>query len=89
MKPELRVRRLVHSMGYRYRLHRKDLPGKPRLGLFGPEEGDLRSWLFLAPACRPRLQARPPSQVQPGLLVAEARTKCGPAARSKKPSSVN
>ena len=29
MKPEMQVRRLVHSMGYRYRLHRKDLPGKP------------------------------------------------------------
>lgn len=27
--PEMTVRRLVHSMGYRYRLHRKDLPGKP------------------------------------------------------------
>lgn len=35
MKPELAVRRLVHSMGYRYRLHRKDLPGKPDL-VFGP-----------------------------------------------------
>ena len=23
----MRVRRLVHSLGYRYRLHRKDLPG--------------------------------------------------------------
>lgn len=31
MKPEMTVRRLVHSMGYRYRLHRKDLPGKPDL----------------------------------------------------------
>jgi DNA mismatch endonuclease, patch repair protein len=30
-KPELAVRRLAHSMGYRYRLHRKDLPGKPDL----------------------------------------------------------
>ncbi len=30
-KPEMVVRRLVHSMGYRYRLHRKDLPGKPDL----------------------------------------------------------
>lgn len=30
-KPEMLVRRLVHSMGYRYRLHRKDLPGKPDL----------------------------------------------------------
>ncbi|MDA5100609.1 DNA mismatch endonuclease Vsr [Pseudomonas aeruginosa] len=28
---ELLVRRLVHGMGYRYRLHRKDLPGKPDL----------------------------------------------------------
>ena len=27
--PELIVRRLLHSLGYRYRLHRKDLPGKP------------------------------------------------------------
>lgn len=31
MKPEMAVRRLVHGMGYRYRLHRKDLPGKPDL----------------------------------------------------------
>ena len=31
MKPEMLVRRLVHSMGYRYRLHQKDLPGKPDL----------------------------------------------------------
>jgi DNA mismatch endonuclease (patch repair protein) len=27
--PEWVVRRLVHSMGFRYRLHAKDLPGKP------------------------------------------------------------
>ncbi|MEQ1890156.1 MAG: very short patch repair endonuclease [Alphaproteobacteria bacterium] len=30
-KPEMAVRRLTHAMGYRYRLHRKDLPGKPDL----------------------------------------------------------
>ena len=29
MSPELKVRRLLHRMGYRYRLHRKDLPGHP------------------------------------------------------------
>jgi DNA mismatch endonuclease (patch repair protein) len=29
--PELVVRRLVFGSGYRYRLHRKDLPGKPDL----------------------------------------------------------
>lgn len=30
-KPEMAVRRMVHAAGYRYRLHRKDLPGKPDL----------------------------------------------------------
>ena len=29
--PEMRVRRLVHSLGYRYRLHKKELPGCPDL----------------------------------------------------------
>lgn len=29
--PELRVRRIAHRMGLRFRLHRKDLPGKPDL----------------------------------------------------------
>ena len=28
-KPELIVRKITHSLGYRFRLHRKDLPGKP------------------------------------------------------------
>lgn len=28
-KPEMVVRRLVHAMGYRYRLHARELPGKP------------------------------------------------------------
>ncbi|WP_454018530.1 very short patch repair endonuclease [Azospirillum sp. Marseille-Q6669] len=29
--PEIAVRRLLHSMGYRFRLHRKNLPGSPDL----------------------------------------------------------
>lgn len=29
--PELRVRKLAHALGYRFRLHRRDLPGKPDL----------------------------------------------------------
>ena len=29
--PEMRVRRLIHGMGYRYRLHRGGLPGRPDL----------------------------------------------------------
>ena len=28
---EMQVRRLLHSLGYRYRLHKKDLPGRPDL----------------------------------------------------------
>ena len=28
-KPELTVRKLLHGLGYRYRLHRRDLPGTP------------------------------------------------------------
>jgi DNA mismatch endonuclease (patch repair protein) len=31
--PELAVRRALHRMGYRFRLHRRDLPGKPDIVL--------------------------------------------------------
>lgn len=31
--PEVIVRRLLHAMGYRFRLHRKDLPGTPDIVL--------------------------------------------------------
>ena len=34
-KPEMIVRRLLHAMGVRFRLHRADLPGKPDIVL-GP-----------------------------------------------------
>jgi len=33
--PEMAVRRMLHSMGYRYSLHRRNLPGRPDL-VFGP-----------------------------------------------------
>ena len=32
-KPELIVRSLLHNMGYRFRLYRNDLPGKPDITL--------------------------------------------------------
>jgi DNA mismatch endonuclease (patch repair protein) len=32
-RPEMRVRSLLHRMGFRFRLHRKDLPGKPDIVL--------------------------------------------------------
>lgn len=31
--PEMVVRRFLHARGYRYRIHRKDLPGRPDLVL--------------------------------------------------------
>lgn len=31
--PEKKVRSILHKMGYRYQLHRKDLPGKPDITL--------------------------------------------------------
>jgi DNA mismatch endonuclease (patch repair protein) len=61
MKPELAVRKAAHSLGFRFRLHRKDLPGKPDLvfpkyravifvhGCFWHQHGE--------PAC---LDGRPP-----------------------------
>ncbi len=35
-KPEMVVRRMVHALGFRFRLHRRDLPGCPDL-CFGPQ----------------------------------------------------
>lgn len=32
-EPEKQVRSLLHGMGYRFRLHRKDLPGRPDIVL--------------------------------------------------------
>lgn len=71
-KPELRVRRLVHGMGYRYRLQRTDLPGKPDL-VFGP-----RRKVILVHGCfwhgheDPKMQARASAQVPDGTLGTEA-----------------
>ena len=41
-KPEIMVRRIVSALGIRYRLHRKDLPGKPDLYI-----GRIRTALFV------------------------------------------
>ena len=30
-KPEIILRKMLHALGYRYRLHRRDLPGSPDL----------------------------------------------------------
>lgn len=38
MKPEMIVRRLAYSLGFRYRLHRHDIPGRPDLVFPGREK---------------------------------------------------
>lgn len=32
--PEIKVRKALHALGFRFRLHRKDLPGNPDIVLF-------------------------------------------------------
>jgi len=46
--PEMIVRKLVFSLGYRYRLHSKNLPGKPDLVFPGRKKDYFRAWVFLA-----------------------------------------
>lgn len=59
MKPEILVRRLAHSLGYRFRLHRKDLPGKPDLAFIGKRKAIFVHGCFWHQhdACR---EGRPP-----------------------------
>jgi DNA mismatch endonuclease (patch repair protein) len=45
-KPELVVRRLAHSLGFRYRLHRTNLPGTPDLVFSGRRKVILVSGCF-------------------------------------------
>ena len=60
-RPELALRSLVHSMGYRFRLHRRDLPGTPDMAFPGRKRSSSRMGAFGtatrvadAPACRGR-----------------------------------
>ena len=52
-KPEIIVRSIVHGMGYRYRLHKSDLPGKPDLVLVRHRKIiDVYGCFFHMHACR-------------------------------------
>lgn len=55
-KPELIVRRLLHGQGYRYRLQRRDLPGRPDIVFLGRKAViDIRGCFWHChpdPACR-------------------------------------
>ncbi len=46
--PEIVVRRFLHTNGFRFRLHRKDLPGKPDIVFTQIQDGDFCTWMFLA-----------------------------------------
>ena len=52
--PEMKVRRLLHRAGYRFRLHHKDLPGKPDLVFPGKRAAILIHGCFWHqhPSCR-------------------------------------
>lgn len=64
-KPEMVVRRLVHGLGFRYRLHHAGLPGKPDLvfakrrkvifvhGCFWHQHDDPECWRSRLPKSRP------------------------------------
>lgn len=64
-RPEMIVRRVVHSLGFRFRLHRKDLPGKPDIvlprhrkvievrGCFWHQHSDPSCWRSRMPKTRP------------------------------------
>ena len=57
-KPEMVVRRHLHAMGYRYRLHRGDLPGRPDIAFPGRKKAIFVHGCFWhAHACR---YGRPP-----------------------------
>src|SRR4051812_23132206 len=52
-KPELLVRQIVHGLGYRFRLHRSDLPGTPDI-VFPRHRKviDVRGCFWHSHACR-------------------------------------
>ena len=60
---EMRVRRLLYHHGYRYRLHRKDLPGKPDLVFQGRRKAIfIHGCFWHGHDCRPKI--RPTSNTQ-------------------------
>jgi DNA mismatch endonuclease (patch repair protein) len=69
---EMTVRRLVHRMGDRYRLHGAKLPGRPDLVFPGRKKVIFVHGCFLASPPRSRLQAGAHAQDPPGVLGAQA-----------------
>ena len=71
--PEKLIRRWLWAKGYRYRLHRKDLAGKPDIVLPRHGAAIFVHGLFLAPA---RMPSYYNSSVAPMLLERQVSGKC-------------
>ena len=63
--PEVLIRKLLHSLGYRFRLHRRDLPGNPDIVLPKYETVIFVHGCFWhgCPTCK-RAQKRPKSHAE-------------------------
>ena len=68
-RPELVVRSLLHRMGYRFRLHRKDLPGRPDIVLPRPTHSGSGARMLLAPSSR--MSPGVHTEKQPSVLGSE------------------
>ena len=71
----MRVRRLAHGMGYRYRLHAKELPGRPDLVFRPRRKAIFVQRLLLAPAFG--LLGQPDTQDAHRVLAGQAGTQRG------------
>lgn len=62
--PELTVRRMLHRLGYRYRIHSRDLPGKPDIVFTARRLAiEVRGCFWHGHGCRP-LGQLPRSRVE-------------------------
>ena len=63
-KPEIVVRSLLHGLGYRFRIHRKDLPGKPDIVLPKYKTVIFVHGCYWHPhsGCKERKERKPPKQ---------------------------
>lgn len=59
--PEMTVRRLLHRLGYRYRLQRRDLPGRPDIAFIGRRKAIFVHGCFWHQHDCPRGKRRPAS----------------------------
>jgi len=62
-KPEMAVRRIVYSLGYRYRLHLAGLPGRPDLAFLAKRKAIFVHGCFWHRHCNCRYASTPKTRV--------------------------